>query len=152
MQTLAMSLMLKLFVGVLASQTKLYRVKQGTERGSRGYFNKQYVLKWFVIRLQRTLTSCVSSLSSFVDSKAQLRYLWSPSTALYLLVLCLCASACWCWNAPNKLFLWSRRSTMMLASVTTLHHFERWSSVSVLVGPEFDSWPTHTEGGNSWTW
>ena len=42
MQTLGM---LKLFVGGLASQTKLYRVKQGRERGSGGYFNKQYVFQ-----------------------------------------------------------------------------------------------------------
>ena len=35
--------MLKSFVGVLASQTKYYRVKQERERDSRGYFNKWYV-------------------------------------------------------------------------------------------------------------
>ena len=72
--------MLKSIDEVLSSQTKLYRVKQGRERGPHGYLNKRYMyvfLKPFVIRF--IPAACVLS---FVDSKAQSRYLGSPNVAV----------------------------------------------------------------------
>ena len=72
-----------MFDEVLSSQTKLCRVKQGRERGSRGYFNNMFF--WndlsFVLQLyrERLLAVCVLS---FDDSKVQLRYLGSPNAVV----------------------------------------------------------------------
>ena len=143
--------MLKSFVGVLDSQTKLYRVKQERERGSWGYFNKRYVfLKWFVFRLQRTLTCCTLCVPSFVDSKVQLWYLGSPkyrcTSVVSVVILFIGIETFPC----NKSFLPSRQSTTTIESVTTLHHFERWCSVCVFMGPDWHTQKVAITGlGNS---
>ena len=76
--------MLKSFDEVLYSQTKLCRVKQGRERGLQGYLNKQYVFPeiiFVICFIKKTLTCCMCVLS-FVDSKAQLRYLGNVTVPL----------------------------------------------------------------------
>ena len=68
---------------------KLYRVKQGRQRGSRGYFNKRYVFRndlssvWRE-RLPASYHVCCLSLH---DSKAQLQYLRSPNTTVRTFVV-----------------------------------------------------------------
>ena len=55
-----------------------------TKRGSRGYFSKWYIFSEMICHpfyRERLPAACVCVLS-FVDSKAQLQYLGSPSTAV----------------------------------------------------------------------
>ena len=100
--------------------------------------------------LQRTLTCCMCVCCLSLIAKVQFWYLGSPNiTVPPWLVMWSCLLR---WNVPNKSFLWSRRSTMTVAMVSTLHHLERWHLVCVFVGPDWHTQKVAIIGlGNSQT-
>ena len=125
--------MLKPFVGVLASQMKLYRVKQGRERGSRGYFNKWYaLLKWFVIRLERLPASC--------------RVCCLPLIARHNSVVSVVILLIGVETSPTSFYDRDDRQRPLLSG-----HYASPLRMMMLSTCLRGSWPTHTEGGNDWT-
>ena len=119
--------MLKSCIGVLASQTKLYRVKQRREAHKVISFNKRYVfLKWSSIYSERLPAayrlSLIARCNSPVFGKPKHRCT-SVVSVVILFISVETSTAISCFFL--FVFLRSRRSTTTVAAVTMLRHFKR---------------------------